>query len=80
MAAESLLEQVRLRAYEIWLSEGCPVGRDRIHWLRAEAEFRERLVTRSGFCFGGLHEPPAPDRFARAAQGDSESTSSNRNE
>ena len=24
-------------------AKGCPEGRDRIHWLRAEAEFRENL-------------------------------------
>jgi len=41
------MDQIRQRAYEIWLSEGCPDGRDRIHWVRAEAEFRERLNTRS---------------------------------
>lgn len=37
------MDQIRQRAYEIWRSEGCPDGRDRIHWVRAEAEFRERL-------------------------------------
>jgi len=39
----SLMDQIRHRAYELWLEEGCPDGRDRIHWLHAEAEFRERL-------------------------------------
>jgi hypothetical protein len=43
MAAETLIEEIKQRAYEIWLSEGCPPGRERIHWVRAEAEFRERL-------------------------------------
>jgi hypothetical protein len=43
MAEETLLEQIQRRAYEIWLSEGCPLGRDGIHWVRAEAEFREKL-------------------------------------
>lgn len=29
---------VRQRAYEIWEAEGCPAGRDRDHWHRAERE------------------------------------------
>ena len=43
MAEKNLIEQIRRRAYEIWASEGCPHGRDRVHWLRAEAEFIEHL-------------------------------------
>lgn len=34
----SLEERIRQRAYEIWEQEGRPDGRDREHWLRAEAE------------------------------------------
>ncbi len=30
---------IQTRAYEIWESEGRPQGREREHWLRAEAEF-----------------------------------------
>ena len=37
--ARDLFDAIRLRAYEIWESEGCPQGR--IHWLRAEAEQRD---------------------------------------
>ncbi len=33
-----LLERIRSRAYEIWLEEGQPLGRDEEHWARAEAE------------------------------------------
>jgi hypothetical protein len=43
MSEEKLIDQIRQRAFEIWLDEGCPDGRDRIHWLHAEAEFREKL-------------------------------------
>jgi hypothetical protein len=39
----NLMARIRQRAYEIWEAEGRPEGRERIHWLRAEAEFRERL-------------------------------------
>jgi len=47
MIQGTLTDQIRQRAYEIWVSEGCPHGRDLIHWVRAEAEFRERLIPRS---------------------------------
>jgi hypothetical protein len=30
--------RIRERAYEIWVSEGRPHGRDAEHWQRAEAE------------------------------------------
>lgn len=34
---------IHLRAYEIWIEEGKPVGRDSIHWSRAEREFEEMV-------------------------------------
>lgn len=34
----SLRSTVELRAYEIWLHEGCPDGHDLDHWFQAEAE------------------------------------------
>jgi hypothetical protein len=43
-------EQVRLRAYHIWLEEGCPAGRDKENWQRAEAEL-----------IGGESPPLQPD-------------------
>ncbi len=43
MADANLVQQIRQRAYDIWLSEGPLHGRDRIHWLRAEAELQEKL-------------------------------------
>ena len=45
MIDPDLMARIRKRAYEIWEDEGRPDGRDRIHWLRAEAEFREGLGT-----------------------------------
>ena len=42
-----LATRISRRAYEIWESEGRPEGRQRIHWLRAEAEFRELLQPRA---------------------------------
>ena len=35
-------ELVRRRAYEIYEANGRPDGRDREHWLQAEAEIRGR--------------------------------------
>jgi HSP20 family protein len=34
-----LYETIARRAYELFLDEGSPHGRDREHWLKAEAEF-----------------------------------------
>jgi len=31
-------EWVRRRAFQIWLAQGCPQGRDKEHWHQAEAE------------------------------------------
>ena len=33
-------EQIALKAWEIWQSEGRPEGRSLEHWLRAESELR----------------------------------------
>lgn len=33
-------EQIARRAYEIWLAEGCPAGRDLENWLEAERQLR----------------------------------------
>jgi Protein of unknown function (DUF2934) len=35
---DDLYERVRLRAYELWESEGRPAGREYDHWLQAERE------------------------------------------
>lgn len=40
--SEDFAELVRRRAYEIYLENGQPEGRDREHWLQAEAEIRGR--------------------------------------
>ena len=67
MPNDPLTQQIRQRAYEIWLGEGCPQGRDRIHWLRAEAECRERLAAEHAASHGkgGLHEKPVEKAGAR---------------
>ena len=35
-------DEISAQAYQIYLREGCAEGRDLDHWLRAEAELRER--------------------------------------
>jgi len=35
-------EVIAMRAYELYLGDGAPQGRDVEHWLRAESELRER--------------------------------------
>ena len=41
---EALHEQIAIRAYELFLQEGCKHGRDVSHWLRAEQELLESEV------------------------------------
>lgn len=43
MIEQDLEQLLRSRAHELWEQEGRPEGRARIHWLHAEAEFRERF-------------------------------------
>lgn len=64
MQTQDLTGAIQRRAYEIWLSEGCPHGRDQIHWLRAEAEVREEFAAAhsADHCKGGLHEKPVEAR------------------
>jgi hypothetical protein len=40
---QDLTAQIRALAYQIWELEGRPAGRERIHWLRAEAQIREKF-------------------------------------
>jgi hypothetical protein len=45
---QDLTSQIRALAYQIWELEGRPTGRERIHWLRAEAEIREKFQPTNG--------------------------------
>jgi len=38
VAQDPVRSRIKVRAYEIWLAEGCPSGCELDHWLRAEAE------------------------------------------
>jgi hypothetical protein len=50
-------EKIRRRAYAIWEGEGRPHGRDRIHWLRAEAEVRDIQAAPATATPPGASEP-----------------------
>jgi hypothetical protein len=39
-------DQIALRAREIWLKKGCPIGQDRQNWLEAEAQLRTEQRSR----------------------------------
>jgi hypothetical protein len=69
------MEVIRARAYQLWLDEGCPTGREQEHWSRANelvvAEERAEQPQQSGEdtsviaeIAAGLTPPPGP----RAAQ------------
>jgi hypothetical protein len=34
-------DEIARMAYSLWLQEGCPHGRDREHWLRAEEQWKQ---------------------------------------
>lgn len=37
-------QRVRQRAHDIWQTEGCPEGRAKEHWARAEQEIADETV------------------------------------
>jgi hypothetical protein len=54
-AIEGFEERVRQRAYQIWLEEGRPDGRDKEHWERAKAEIEQHQQEQDS---GASREPP----------------------
>jgi hypothetical protein len=75
MADDRHLEQhIRERAYQIWLDDGKPNGKDREHWQRAERELSAKhspttLMPENALVDGGEgHAPTAavnPDDLTR---------------
>jgi hypothetical protein len=63
MVEHDIESQIRARAYDLWETEGRPCGRERIHWLRAEAEVRERLQPRSPVSQAKLYRVIANDKI-----------------
>jgi len=58
MQVSNYEQSVRARAYEIWESEGRPIGKDFEHWRRSELEMGQEAM-----------RPCASDAPAPAAQG-----------
>jgi len=56
------LEQVRVRAYELWLRDGRTDGRDRDHWRAAESELSAVGQAKQ------KSAPAAPKRKAKSAR------------
>ena len=52
---EHIEEQIRQRAYDIWLQEGRPLGRDKENWERAKLEIESRYAV--------SESPPIPGPF-----------------
>ncbi len=45
MIQQDFDEAVRRRAYEIWMREGCPSGREHVHWAQAAEEIESEAMT-----------------------------------
>lgn len=63
---------IRERAYRIWQREGCPEGRDHIHWQMAVEELAveeggETTTAAGGRGGSGPMSDVAPPQVARAA-------------
>lgn len=52
-----LKQRIRERAYQIWLEEGKPSGRDLAHWELAKAEIAAKTTTKEG------EKPPVPGPY-----------------
>jgi hypothetical protein len=61
--------RIKDRAYQIWLSEGRPHGRDEAHWHRAEREV-EAEATGAGSADTGGTRPTRPMKAPVASEAD----------
>jgi hypothetical protein len=64
MDDEALEHRIRERAFNIWLDEGCPDGRDQEHWQQAQRE----LSGEAGFASDAPPLQPEPIGQIRAAE------------
>jgi hypothetical protein len=56
-------QRIRERAYQIWLDEGQPDGRDKEHWEQAEKQIAEKKEAKPENKSGA---PPLPHRYVSA--------------
>ena len=57
-------DMIRLRAYEIWESSGCPEGLDKEHWEQAEKELLDAATENEA---SAIVEPATDDSLGAAA-------------
>jgi hypothetical protein len=50
-------DRIRMRAYDLWIAEGCPRGREKEHWERAAAEIEAFDSENSGTDLAAKAEP-----------------------
>ena len=62
--------RIRQRAYELWLQEGCPEGRESTHWQQAAEEIGADQEMASGGEPGGSEGSAAPQQPNDQAQGE----------
>ena len=62
-------DEIAAQAYQIYLREGCAEGRDMDHWLRAEAELRDRVTNgeSNGQHYGNGISPQQPQEQQNTA-------------
>jgi hypothetical protein len=70
MSQHSHDERVRLRAYEIWLNEGKPEGRDQRHWEMAREIIGYEDAHRSTLVPTGASGEPVEPSVSFQSQGD----------
>lgn len=61
MSVRPTEEQIRKRAFEIYLQRGCQNGHDRDDWLQAEYELMQLPIRK-------IAELPAPRRMGRSVR------------
>jgi hypothetical protein len=50
-------DRIRMRAYDLWIAEGCPRGREKEHWERAAAEIEASDSENKGTDLAAKAEP-----------------------
>jgi hypothetical protein len=52
--------RIRVRAYDIWVAEGCPEGRDSEHWQQAAAEIEASIADGEQVSTSAAGDQPIP--------------------
>lgn len=63
-------DRIRVRAYDIWIAEGCPKDREKEHWERAAAEIDAsdaEISENTRTDVAGGESPAAPEEKLQSA-------------